>query len=148
MADAVADAVADTDAAAVAAAQVDTDPAARIDALIEEMQVGYVEDSELVPADLLPEGMDTWDRHLQQRGSLMQSVLSDYWFPGCFAMHPQRAVPILCSPMRAVALGPLSAKRCACAIISMHPKISADRLKRVHRMAPANPVVTSVAPTL
>ncbi len=50
MTDAVAD-VATADAA-VAAAHVDADPA-RIDALIEEMQVGHVDDSELVPADFV-----------------------------------------------------------------------------------------------
>ncbi len=126
-------------------------------ALVEELEIGHVDDSELVAADL-PDGTDgdsVWDAPADLptppfiSSPLSSAVLLDHRFSECFATRPHRVVPIPGTSKTVTdALGAPVDKRRACAIISMHPKISADRLRRVHRMSPAEPNAASVATTL
>jgi hypothetical protein len=66
---------------------------------------------------------------------LAPAVLSSTRLCDCFHSRPARIKPVP-GTIRSVTddLGFMVDKRRACAIVSLHPKISADRLKRVHKM--------------
>jgi hypothetical protein len=105
-----------------------------------------VEEADLVPADGVSanasdhsnEEID-WEpavaSNISPISPLSSAVLLDPRFSQCFAQRPTQIVPIPGSSKTVLdaQLLPVD-KRRACAVVSMHPSISADRVKRVQKM--------------
>lgn len=126
---------------AAATAEAVESPADEDDERLDNVQA---EEGDLVPPDIPETATDeeeaVWDRGTEPTTApaampLSAAVLSSPRFLDCFTTRPGHVKPTpgVC---RFVTddLGFLVDKRRACAIISMHPKISADRLKRVQKM--------------
>jgi hypothetical protein len=113
-----------------------------LDAAIDDVDV---EECELVAGDQSLFGTTTSDEEglemtapapLQPSASPLSSfLLNDARLKDCFSPRPSRIVPLPPSSSTVSdAHGLLVNKQQACALVSMHPSISADRVKRVQKM--------------